>query len=75
MRSCPYHNDQIINAIREMYFSGGHTSFASCYDSHFPTCDHYDNETRCEVPAPMVALVAMAVSFCPIVKQYSNLNV
>jgi hypothetical protein len=75
MRLRPYRNDRIINAIRDLYFSGGHMSFASRCSSHFPSCDHCDNVTRREVPVPMVALVATAVSFCPILKQYSNLNV
>jgi hypothetical protein len=75
MRSRPYRNDRIINAIRDLYFSGGHMSFASRCSSHFPSCDHCDNVTRREVPVPMVALVATVVSFCPILKQYSNLNV
>ncbi|KAN0133592.1 hypothetical protein V8E53_008580 [Lactarius tabidus] len=57
-RSHPYCNDQIINAIRDLYFSGGHMSFASHCSSHFPSCDHCDNVTRREVPVPMVALVA-----------------
>ncbi|KAN0124676.1 hypothetical protein V8E53_012645 [Lactarius tabidus] len=61
MRSRPYRNDRIINAIRDLYFSGGHMSFASRCSSHFPSCDHCDNVTRREVPVPMVALVATAL--------------
>jgi hypothetical protein len=75
MRSHPYHNDRIINAIRDLYFSGGHMPFASRFGSYFPSCDHCDNVTRREVPIAMVALVATAVSFHPIFKHYSNLNI
>lgn len=74
MRSCPYWNECIIIAIQDVYFSGGHMSFASQFGSLFLSCDHCDNETRHEVPIPMVALVATVVSFYPIIKQYSNLN-
>ena len=75
MRSRPYRNDRIINAIRELYFTGGHTSFAYRFHYLFPGCDRCDNVARLEVPVPMVALVATAVSFSPIQRQYVELNI
>ena len=57
MRSKPYRNEQIITAIRELYFTGGSASFASRFKSRFPT-----HQGSYEVPMPMVALVSTAVS-------------
>ena len=75
MRSRPYRNDRIISAIRELYFTGGHTSFASRYSYLFPRCDRCDTVARLEVPIPMVALVATAVRFSPIRRQYADLTI
>ena len=75
MCSCPYRNDRIINAIRELYFTEGHTLFAYCFRYLFPSCDCCDNIARLEVPIPMVALVATAVSFSPIQWHYIELNI
>ena len=63
MRSCPYRNQRIINVIQDLYFSGGHMSFAARFGTIFPSCEHCDNQTRYEVPIPMVALVSTAVCF------------
>ena len=62
MRTQPYRNPCIITAIRDMYFSGGATSFARRFSYLFPTYESREGEVNCEVPAPMVALVATAVS-------------
>ncbi|KAI0281892.1 hypothetical protein BC826DRAFT_1190840 [Russula brevipes] len=61
MRSRPYHNERIITVIRELYFSGGSTSFASRFHRIFPVFTGSDANPRHEVPIPMVALVATAL--------------
>ncbi|KAH9015332.1 hypothetical protein EDB85DRAFT_1898780 [Lactarius pseudohatsudake] len=60
-RTHPYRNECIISAIRDLYFTGGRTSFASCYDHLFPVHQGRDGIPAREVPAPMVALVATAM--------------
>jgi hypothetical protein len=62
MRSRPYRNDRIITVIRDLYFSGGSTSFASRFHHIFPVFRDSEAKPRYEVPIPMVALVATAVS-------------
>ena len=60
MRTRPYRNDRIINAIRGLYFSGGAKSFAKQFQYLFPIYDTHKGEVR-EVPIHMVALVTTAV--------------
>jgi hypothetical protein len=62
MRSRPYRNDRIITVIRSMYFGGGALSFARRFRYLFPTHEGRDGDINFEVPVPMVALVATAVS-------------
>jgi Domain of unknown function (DUF6532) len=61
-RSQPYRNERIIAVIRDLYFAGGSASFTSRFGHMFPV--HFGNNGRPsrEVPVPMVALVATAVS-------------
>jgi len=61
-RSQPYRNDRIITVIRDLYFTGYPTSFAAKYEDHFPLHRGDDGRPCREVPIPMVALVATAVS-------------
>ena len=61
-RSLPYQNDRIITVIRDLYFSGGTNTFASQFKDLFPIHRGINAELRREVPIPMVALVATAVS-------------
>lgn len=61
MRSRPYRNSRIINVIRDMFFTGGAKSFASRFESEFPTFERLDGVTVQEVPVSMVALVSTAV--------------
>jgi hypothetical protein len=61
-RSLPYRNDRIITVIRDLYFSGGTASFANRFKDLFPIHHGDDGKLRREVPIPMVALVATAVS-------------
>lgn len=61
MRTRPYRNDRIIAVIRDMYFSGGATSFARKFRYLFPTYETREGDISYEVPIPMVALVATAV--------------
>jgi hypothetical protein len=62
MRSKPYRNKRIILAIRDLYFTGGVTSFAARYRQLFPCTPGTDGVKVPQVPVPMVALVATAVS-------------
>ena len=63
MRSRPYRNERIISALRNLYFTGGNNSFASRFRYLFPTYQLREGtDTSLEVPIPMVALVATAVS-------------
>lgn len=63
-RTRPYRNPRIIAVIRDTFFmeNGRTPSFASRFNHLFPV--HQDNEgfSKREVPVPMVALVATAVS-------------
>ncbi|KAF8269739.1 hypothetical protein EI94DRAFT_1724597 [Lactarius quietus] len=61
MRSRPYRNDRIINAIRALYFAGGAKSFARRFQYLFPTYEAREGDQVYEVPIPMVALVATAL--------------
>lgn len=61
-RSQPYRNARIISVIRDLYFTGGVTSFAKRFERFFPTFEGYDGVLVRMVPVPMVALVATAVS-------------
>jgi hypothetical protein len=62
MRTRPYRNARIICVIRELYFAGGTKSFAHQFRKEFPTHECDDGTVAHEVPIPMVALVATAVS-------------
>ncbi len=63
MRSRPYRNERIICVIHDLYFTGGNKSFSAWFSHLFP-CSYGNNRyvMEYEVPIPMVALVAMAVS-------------
>lgn len=61
----PYQNKQIITIIRSMYFTATRAtpSFANRFQYLFPTHEgSTEGEIKYEVPVPMVALVATAVS-------------
>jgi hypothetical protein len=62
MRSKPYQNSRIIDVIRDVFFRGS-APFTSRFNYLFPTTETHDG-TIPEVPIPMVALVATAVSAC-----------
>ncbi|KAI9444390.1 hypothetical protein BJY52DRAFT_1194415 [Lactarius psammicola] len=61
MRSKPYRNRRIIDAIHNLFFSGGRTSFANRFNYLFPSSETLNGVTVYEVPVPMVALVATAL--------------
>jgi hypothetical protein len=62
LRKRPYRNDRIITILQDMYFSGGTKSFAARFEQMFKRFKEHDGTTSLEVPVPMLALVAMAVS-------------
>ncbi|KAN0141184.1 hypothetical protein V8E53_000940 [Lactarius tabidus] len=61
MRTRPYRNDRIITIIRDMFFTGGASSFARRFRYLFPTFEGPHAEQIYEVPIAMVALVATAL--------------
>lgn len=61
MRTRPYRNDRIIAATRELYFTG-RSALASRFVDRFPVSEDGNGVSKREVPIPMVALVATAVS-------------
>jgi len=61
MRARPYRNDRIIRIIRELFFTGGRSSFAARFQHLFPRTQDRDGRITYEVPIPMVALVATAL--------------
>ena len=75
VRSRPYRNTRIISVIRDLYFTGGYMSFARRFHYLFPGIELSEDETGFEVPIPMVALVATAVSFHSILTHCANLCV
>jgi Domain of unknown function (DUF6532) len=61
MRTRPYRNSRIISVLQEVYFTGT-SSFARRHEVLFPTYYNGEGITTRQVPIPMVALVATAVS-------------
>ncbi|KAH9018580.1 hypothetical protein EDB84DRAFT_1566350 [Lactarius hengduanensis] len=59
--SHPYRNPRIVTVIRDLYFTGGSTSFLARFHHLFPSYQGEDGVVRREVPMPMVALVATAL--------------
>ena len=62
MRTKPYRNVRIVAVLRDLFFAGGSASFAQRYHTLFPTYYNGNGVMMCQVPMPMVALVATAVS-------------
>jgi len=62
MHSQPYRNNWIITVIQDMFFMGGKSSYIYCFIHLFSNYHGDDGVMRHEVPPPMVALVATAVS-------------
>ena len=56
-----YQNDHIITAIRELFFKGGATLFAMCFEALFIQTHDGGPVTR-EVPMSMISLVATGAS-------------
>jgi Domain of unknown function (DUF6532) len=48
--------------LRDTFFTGGQSSFSRRFHSQFPVHQRNDGVVAREVPVPMVALVATAVS-------------
>jgi len=63
-RSLLYHNKWIIAVLYKSFFSGGMSSFMTRFDRLFTsTSQDAISPVCCQVPLPMVALVATAVSW------------
>jgi hypothetical protein len=58
----PYHNDRLITVIRDLYFCGGATSFATRFDNLFIQCNGNAPVTH-EIPGAMLCLVATVASY------------
>ncbi|KAI9443421.1 hypothetical protein H4582DRAFT_2054425 [Lactarius indigo] len=61
LRTHPYRNECIISVIRDLFFTGGMSSFASRFAHLFPEHQGHDGVSTREVPVPMVALVVTAM--------------
>jgi hypothetical protein len=62
LRTRPYRNDRLTTVIRDLYFSGGATSFATRFDRLFIRRNGNSPVTR-EIPGAMLCLVATAVRY------------
>jgi hypothetical protein len=62
MRTRPYRNVRIIEVIRDMFFTGGTSSFVNRFGDAFPEYRRHDGVLSREVPIGIVALVATGVS-------------
>lgn len=62
-RTRPYRNRRIISVMRALFFTGGDKSFATRFEHLFPVHEDDNGVQTREVPEPMVALVATAVSW------------
>jgi len=62
MRTCPYRNIRIVNVTRDMFFTGGNSSFSNRFRSEFPISQDKNGAGLCKVPIAMVSLVATVVS-------------
>ena len=71
-RTRPYRNGRIISAIRAEFFTGGNKSFGSVFEHLFPVHEDMNGVPTREVPAPMVALVATAVSWGVTITSHAN---
>ena len=69
MRSRPYRNHLIIEAIKALFFTG-ENSIAKRFAYRFTTSQGPNGESCYEVPEPMVALVGTAVGVSDIVDKY-----
>ena len=61
MRHKPYRNKRIITVIRDLYFTGGTTSYAHRNDDMFPQFKRPDGVVVREMAETMLALVATVV--------------
>jgi hypothetical protein len=61
MRHKPYRNKRIITVIRDLYFTGGTTSYAHRNDDKFPQFKRPDGVVVREMAKTMLTLVATAV--------------
>ena len=62
MRTRPYRNTRIIAVLHDLFFSRSPTSFVQRHEDIFPIYHSSSGPMKREVPIPMVALVATAVS-------------
>lgn len=74
MRTKPYRNERIVTVIRNLFFAGGSSSYAHRYDYRFPRYRSNDGVVVREVPVPMLALVATAVSVTHKLRLHTNLK-
>ena len=61
MRSKPYRNNRIITVARDLFFTGGTSSYAHRFDALFPTSEGPDGVEVHEMPEAMLSLVATGV--------------
>lgn len=71
----PFHHPALISILRDVYFAGTRGSYAERYSARFgSSITEGPRKYERELPAPMVALAATAVSeyFAPLSKAYSQ---
>lgn len=74
MRTKPYRNDRIIRVIRELFFTGGASSFAHRFDAEFLRAPAPEGVVARELPEPMLALVATGVRATYQLGHHTNLR-
>lgn len=74
MRTKLYRNERIVTVMRNSFFVGGTLAYAHRYYHKFPKFRGNDGVLVCEVPAPMLALVATAVSATHQHKHHTDLK-
>ena len=71
----PFHHPALISILRDVYFAGTRGLYAERYSARFgSSITEGPRKYECELPAPMVALAATAMSeyFAPLSKAYSQ---
>ena len=72
-RSKLYRNERIVTVIRDLFFTGGNLSYAHRFDIMFPRFQGPDGVFVCEMPEPMLGLVATGVRAAYLLGHYTNL--
>ena len=72
-RSKPYQNDRIITVIRDLFFTGGTSSYAHRFGPLFPTFEGSNGVSVRKMPEAMLGLVATGVRATYYLGHHTNL--